>query len=405
MVERITDKLVKELVPPETGNRIVYDEKVKGFGLRVTAGGAKSFVLNYRNAEGRERRLTIGTYGPDEWSVEGARRRAGEIKRQIIRGEDPLAERVAAREAPTVADLADRYIEDHLPRKRPLSQRDDKAMIAKIVRPKLGTRKVAAVFHADIDKLHRDMKVTPYRANRVLALLSKMFNLAIRWGLRTDNPATGVERFPEDKRTRYLSAEEIGRLTRALAEYQDERAANVVRLCLLTGCRRGEALSATWGDLDLDAGVWTKPGATTKQKTVHRAPLGEAAVLLLNGMLAAAPRAEDGTPASRYVFPGKTGEAHLSEIKDEWEAIRKAAGITDVRLHDLRHTYASILASAGASLPMIGALLGHTQPSTTARYTHLFDDPLRKMADTAGHVINGIKPAEVVPIRKDGVTS
>ena len=371
MAERITDKLVKELVPPETGNRIVYDEKVKGFGIRVTAGGAKSFVLNYRNAEGRERRLTIGTYGPDEWSVEAARRHAGEIKKQIVRGEDPLAERVATREAPTVADLCDRYITDHLPRKRPTSQRDDKAMITKIIRPKLGTRKAAAVTHAEIDKLHRDMKATPYRANRVLALLSKMFNLAIRWGWRTDNPAMGVERFPEDKRTRYLSAEEIGRLTKALAEYEDQKAANVVRLCLLTGCRRGEALGATWDTFDLDAGVWTKPGATTKQKTLHRVPLSEAAVMLLNGIREAAPKGDNDERVSRYTFPGRVPDAPLTEIKTAWAALRNAARIPDVRLHDLRHTYASILASAVASLPMIGALLGHTQANTTQRYSHL----------------------------------
>ncbi len=397
MAERITDKLVKGLDRPAKGNAIIYDDKVTGFGIRITKEGAKSFILNYRNHEGRERRYTIGTYGP-VWSVELARKHAGELKRRIGLGDDPLAERNKVRDAPTVADLCSRYVEDHLPRKRASSQDSDRRIIARIIKPKLGGRKVASIVYADVDGLHRSLKATPYQANRVLALLSKMFSLAIRWGWRTDNPCRGVERYQEEKRKRYLSTEEIGRLTKALDDHADQRPADVVRLCLLTGCRMGEALGATWDQLDLDAGKWVKPGATTKQKTEHEAPLSAAAVVLLKGILAAA----DGGPASPWVFPGHVPDGHLVDIKRPWKAIRKAANIADVRLHDLRHTYASILASAGASLPMIGALLGHTQPATTARYVHLFDDPLRKMADEVGHVVTGTKPAEVVPIRKDG---
>ncbi len=402
MAERITDKLVRGLVPPETGNRIVYDDKVSGFGVRSTAAGAKSFILNYRNSGGTERRITIGTY-QDPWSVEAARRRATTLKKKVSLGEDPLADRNKLRTAPTIADLCARYVEDHLPRKRASSQASDRRIIARIIKPKLGARKVAGIAYADVDSFHRALKATPYQANRALALLSKMFSLAIRWGWRTDNPCRGVERFPEDKRKRYLSTEEIGRLTKALDDHADQRPADVVRLCLLTGCRVGEALGATWGQLDLDAGKWVKPGATTKQKTAHEAPLSAAAVVLLQRIRGAAPNNADGGPVSPWVFPGHVPSGHLVDIKRPWQAIRKAAGIADVRLHDLRHTYASILASAGASLPMIGALLGHTQPATTARYTHLFDDPLRKLTDQVGHVINGTKPAEVVPIRKDGV--
>jgi len=401
MAERITDKLVRELALPAKGNAIIYDNKVSGFGIRVTAAGVKSFVLTYRNTEGRERRLTIGRYG--EWTVELARKHAGDLKRKISLGDDPLADRIKIRTAPTVNDLTDRYIEDHLPRKRPSSQASDRGMIARIIRPRLGTRKVAAVSHADMDKLHRDMGVaTPYQANRCLALLSKMFNLAIRWEWRVDNPCRGVERYQEEKRKRYLSTEEIARLTKALDDHPDQQPANVVRLCLLTGCRLGEALGAKWVDLDIGGGTWTKPGATTKQKTEHHVPLSAAAVMLLKSILAAAPKDADGAPESAFVFPGHMPAGHLLNIKRPWPAIREAAGIEGVRLHDLRHTYASILASAGASLPMIGALLGHTQPNTTARYVHLFDDPLRKMTDEVGHVVTGTKPAEVVPIRKDG---
>lgn len=398
MAERITDKLVKGLTQPEVGNQIVYDDRISGFGVRITARGAVAFVLNYRTIEGRERRYTIGSY--PTWSVEAARKRAGELKRQIAGGADPLGTKVAARKAPTIADLGDLYITDHLPRKRPSSQAEDKSIIAKVIKPRIGNRKVAAVTHADINRLHREIsKSTPTRANRIVALLSKMFSLAIKEGWRADNPCRGIERNPEEKRNRYLSSEELGRLTMTLSECRDARAAGIVRLCLLTGCRRGEALAATWDQLDLDAGTWIKLGATTKQKTEHRVPLSAAAVTLLTSILEAAPKGEDGEPGSRFVFPGKSADVPLTNIRDSWQAIRVAAGIPDVRLHDLRHTYASILASAGLSLPVIGALLGHTQPATTARYTHLFDDPLRKATDIVGAVVTGQKPAEVVRLK------
>ena len=398
MAERITDKLVKGLAAPSTGNRIVYDDKVPGFGVRTTAAEAKSFILNYRNVEGRERRLTIGAY--PTWSVEAARKRAVKEKRGIAAGGDPLETKTTTRKAPTVADLTELYIEEWLPRKRPSSRVEDKSIIAKIIKPKIGNRKVAAITHADINRLHREIsKTTPTRANRIVALLSKMFSLAIKEGWRADNPCRGIERNPEEKRNRYLSSEELGRLTIALSECRDARAAGVVRLCLLTGCRRGEAMAATWDQLDLGVGIWIKPGATTKQKTEHRVPLSAAAVTLLASILEGAPKGKDGEPVSPYVFPGKTPDVPLTNIRDAWQSIRVAAGIPDVRLHDLRHTYASILASAGLSLPVIGALLGHTQPATTARYTHLFDDPLRKATDIVGAVVTGQRSAEVLPLK------
>ena len=338
MADRITDNLVKELESPENGNRITYDTEIKGFGIRVTAAGSKAFVFNYR-FDGNEKRATIGAYGRDEWSVAAARKQAGEWSRGLVKGIDPLAERERARtaakterDAATVSDLCDRYIEDHLPRKRPSSQRDDKAIIEKFVRPRLGKAKIEIVQYTDIDKLHRDLKATPYRANRVLALLSKMFNLAIRWRMRPDNPCKGVERFPEMKRSRYLSMKEIEALTRALADYKDQRAANVVRLCLLTGCRRGEAFGATWAQFDLEGGVWTKPGATTKQKTEHRVPLSKGAVALLNSILASVPKDDDGKLKSAYLFPGRVSGKPLSEIKNEWAKIAVAAVSMDVKL-------------------------------------------------------------------------
>lgn len=403
---KIDDGAVKNAALPPSGNRIIFDadhkNAIKGFGVRVTAGGARSFVLNYRNADGTARRYTIGAYGRDQWSVEAARKEAGNLKKRIDRGEDPQGEKRATREADTVADLCERYCEDWLPRKRESSQLSDRRIIKSLIGPKLGKRKVKSIGYAEIDGLHRSLKATPYQANRTLALLSKMFTLAIRWGLRPDNPCRGIERYPEVKRRRYLKGDETARLIKALAELDDQTAANAIRLCLLTGCRRGEALKATWSQFDLETGHWTKPGATTKQKTEHQVPLSAAVATLVKDMLAQAPRDDAGELASAFVFPGTTPDMPLADVRDAWDKLRTAAGIPDVRLHDLRHTFASILASAGQSLPLIGALLGHTQPATTQRYAHLFDDPLRQAVDTVGAVVTGTKGAEVVPFTRGG---
>lgn len=379
MAEKITDKLVRELTPPPSGNRIVYDTDIPGFGIRVTAKGAKAFVLNYR-IHGRERRLTIGGY--PAWSVLAARKEVGDLVRSVDRGVDPLEARQDERAAPTIIELFERYAAEHLPRKAPRSAADDRSMWEKIILPFFGHRKVSDITAADCDAIHREVgKDRPVRANRVIEVLRKAMNLAIRWGWRTDNPASGVHRNNEDKRERYLNGEELARLSQALAQHRERVSVDAIRLMLLTGCRRGEALLATWDQFDLAAGVWIKPSAHTKQRKTHRVPLSASSVELL--------RAIRETTPGPYVFPGKNGRP-LTDVKRTWETVRQAAGVDGVRLHDLRHTYASILASEGLSLPVIGALLGHTQTQTTARYSHLFDDPLRAATErVASKVANG----------------
>jgi len=417
----LTDKEVRKLGAPARGSRITYDggpdpaRSVKGFGVRVTAAGVKAFILNYR-IDGRERRLTIGSF--PEFKVGAARRKGMELKRQIADGRDPLAERVARREAPTMAELCDRYLEDHAAlQKRERSRREDESLIKQWIKPELGKKKVATVECDDIDALH--IKITkagtPVRANRTATLLSKMFNLAIRWKMRRDNPVKGLKRNTEEPRTRYLSAEtgELAHLAEALASHPNEQAANVIRLLLLTGARRGEALSATWMQFDLKGGVWTKPSAHTKTKKEHRVPLSRAVIDMLIAMRTKVEQAADEYNAKRrpgqpkrdpspYLFPGKGTDVPMVEIKTAWAAIRKAARLDDgVRLHDLRHSYASILASEGLSLPVIGALLGHTQPGTTARYAHLLDDPLRAATERVGAIVTGSNvKGEVVPLKK-----
>jgi len=394
MSERLTDRIVKALRAPVSGNKLHYDAEVKGFAVRVTAAAARAFVLNYR-AGGRERRYTIGSF-PD-WSTTAARKEAGELKKLVDRGKDPMGERHDDRAAPTVGDLINRYTADYLPKLRESTGRDYAAILEKIVRPELGRMKLADLRHTDVDRLHRTVsRRAPYRANRMAAVLSRAMSLAVKLGWRDDNPVKGIERNQEERRYRYLTGDELRRLTEALAVHPSQQAANAVRLLLLTGARRGEALAATWDQFDLATGIWIKPSSHTKQNREHRVPLSAPARQLLADMRAEADRLGK---TSRYVFPARTGDGPLSDIKTSWATLCRAAGIERARLHDLRHTYASVLVSAGLSLPIIGALLGHTQPGTTARYAHLTDDPLRAATERAGAVITGSDTTgEVIPL-------
>jgi integrase len=402
--EKLTAQFVTSAAAPTDGKAayvIYYDSLVKGFGVRVTKGGAKAFVLNYRS-HGVERRLTIGN--ANDWPVSTAREEAKRLKRLVNVGRDPMGERHEERAAPTVADLCDRYVAEHLPRKRTGSQHEDLSLIAQWVQPELGSRKVADLRHADIEKLHRKItaKGAPVRANRTVTLLSKMFSLAVRWELRADNPARGIERNGEERRNRYLAGAELARLTEALAAHSNQGAANAIRLLLLTGARRGEVLASRWDQFDLDEGVWTKPAAFTKQNKLHRVPLSAPARQLLAEIKAAADTGGSRFAPSPFVFPARTTVGHMVELKASWRTICRAAALDGVRVHDLRHSYASILASAGLSLPVIGALLGHTQPGTTARYAHLFDDALRAATERVGAIVtgNGGEQAEVIEINR-----
>ena len=281
MTKRITETLVKTLPAPPKGHKITYDTDMKGFGVRVTSSGAMAFVLNYR-VYGRERRYTIGSY--PEWSAAAARKEAETLKRRIDVGQDPMKERREERQAPTIADLCALYEERHLPKKRPSSQRDDRANINGIIIPRFGREKASAIRYADIESLHRELSTrAPYRANRVVALLSKIYSLGMKWELVADNPAAHIDRNPEQKRTRYLTDEELVRLLEVLAAHPDQSVANAIRLIVLTGARKSEVLSATWDQFDLERGVWVKPAAFVKQARDHRVPLSQATRVLLTG--------------------------------------------------------------------------------------------------------------------------
>jgi len=319
-------------------------------------------------------------------SADAARDEALRLRNLIRDGRDPLADARTMQkryeEAPTVGDLCKDWLEAKAGKR---SIRDDREMLSLHVLPGLGESfKVAAVTFDDIERLHlRVARNAPIRANRIVSLLHSMFKRAIKRGwYERANPARGIERTRETKRRRYLSADELPRLISALDAHRDQGSANLIHLLLYTGARRGEAMRAEWCEFDLAIGRWTKPDAHTKQREIHPIPLNRPALELLTRMRAVA-RIE-----AVYVFPGDDGVSHLTDVKKSWATICRRARIEGLRLHDLRHSFASLLLNRGASLEVIGGLLGHTQSSTTQRYAHLLEETMRdaseKLSDALG---------------------
>jgi integrase len=403
MPRRLTDEFCRTVAPPPDKHSIIHydapapkgNNYVAGFGLRVTEAGARSFVLNYRTKDGTGRRATIGSFGT--WSVKAARDRAKELRREVDAGGDPVKEQRDERSAPTMSDLCEKFRLEHMPTRRFSVQRDYKSL-TKVIEEEIGNRKVASISLDDMERLHRKLTFengTPYRANRVIGAASKMFSLAItKWKMRPEpNPCKGLERNKESKRERFLSKEELERLLDALNVYDNQKFANVFRLLLLTGARAGEAISATYDQFRLEAsgGTWVKPASSTKVKKDHTIPLSAPARKLLAEMRA---KREQREPR---VFPKI---AEVTKLHPHWQKILAAAKISGLRIHDLRHSYASVLASAGTPLLTIGKLLGHEQIATTQRYAHLIDDALTKATETAGAILSGKKAAEVVLLTK-----
>lgn len=369
-MQKINETFVKKAAPPEKGNKIYYDSQTPGFGLRVTKAGAKAFILNY-HINRKERRYTIGKF--PVWTAAAAREKASGLRRLIDQGEDPLDERNERREALTVADLWVEYEKVHLPTLSPRSQTDQRGMWANYILPELRSIAVRELTSRQIDRLHAKIsEAAPTRANRVLEVLRKALNLAIRWDWIEKNPADGFRRNAEHSRERYLSKDEYERVFAALDAMENRKAANAIRLLILTGARRGEVLGLEWSDLDLSRGIWNRPPHKSKDRKRKRIPLSNEALILLNAM--------HETAEGSFLFPTSTG-SHLSDINRPWRWLRKETGMPDLRVHDLRHSFASILVSSGETLETIGKLLGHSQHQTTMRYAHLMDDPLRNAAN------------------------
>jgi integrase len=398
MRAKITKRLLDSLPPPAAGEVKVWDTDLRGFVVRVRSSGRQWFAVEWMR-ERRTRRLTLGEFGPV--TVDQARDRARQILGRVARGEDPAAERADEKTAPTFADLARRYLEEHAgPKKKPASIEADERSLRLYVLPALRRRKVAAVGLKEVSDLHHSLREKPVQANRVLALVSKMLNLAETWGLRPlhSNPCPRIARFRESRRERFMSGAELRRLGEALSAVEqdgseDPTAVLAIRLLLLTGARRNEILNLRWQDVDLATGTLNLPDSKTGKKSI---PLGPAPAELL----AAAPRLE-GSP---YVIPGRRPNGPFVGLQRPWARIRKRAGLGDVRLHDLRHGFASVGVAANLGLPVLGAILGHRHPATTARYAHLDDDPRRAAAARISNQIaadlNGQPAAEVIPFNK-----
>jgi integrase len=419
--QRITKRTVDAL-KPNGSEFTVWDDAVTGFGARVRPTGARSYVVVYRAGSGRGapvRRYTIAAVG--KITPERARARAKVILGAVAHGHDPANQKTIERGTPTVAELADRFMADHVKAKRKGRTAEFyRDILDRIVKPALGTTKADKLTRFQVGKLHSSLTNTPFQANRVVAVVGSMYAFAGRAGIVPEgtNPARGIEKFKESHRERFLTGDELERLGSAIREAEttgipwtvdDSRptakhvpkakrsstiarpAAAALRLLLFTGCRLREILDLRWEHVDLERGCLFLPDSKSGRKTII---LNAPALSVLNGL----------ERVGLFVVPGDDPERPRHDLKRPWDSVTKRAGLNGVRLHDLRHTYASFGAGGGLGLPIIGRLLGHTQAATTARYAHLDNDPLRRASEAIGGriaaALNGKKGGSVVPLRR-----
>lgn len=355
-----------------------WDTEMRGFGVRVRPSGRKTYILKYRANGGRSgtiRKPAIGVHG--NITCDEARGIAKQWLAEVARGGDPSGERKADRGTPTIAELCERYLSEHAePHKKPRSVQEDRRNMRLHVLPTLASKKVSAVTRADVAKIHSSLRNRPGAANKVRALLSHMFALAETWGLRPDgsNPCRHVKKYPQRERERFLTADEWKRLADALNDpTKPPNAVAAIRLLAFTGCRLSEILTLRWDHVDFERALLRLPESKTGAKIVYlSAPALE--------VLVAITPIEDNP----YIIVGRRPGLHLIDLQRPWQRIRGEARLKGVRIHDLRHSYASVGAGVGLSLPIIGKMLGHTQAVTTERYAHLAADPLKTAVERVG---------------------
>lgn len=394
-------KIIKTVVdaaqlPEGVDDYTYWDTQLKGFGLRLRRGAdgvKKSYIVKYRNEVGKQRKPIIGTYPP--MPPDDARKRASDMINAVQHGGDPSAEKQANRQGITMSELCDEYVTRHIRKhNKPSTQKRYESIIERVIKPSLGNMKVAAVEHNDVAKLHERMVDTPYEANRTLTLLSPMFVFAIKQKYRQkhSNPCEEIKQYPENKRERILTPEEREKLFAFLADQEKKQleniyVTNILRLYCYTGCRATELLTLKWSYVNYEQKALFLPDSKTEWKSVT---LNKIAASILQGI----PKVE-GNP---YVFIGKNAGTHMVNISKPWDRIRKKLELDDVRLHDLRHTYASLLANTGASLHIIGEAIGSkTEPR---RYSHLVNNTLEDAANKAAEAMLPSPPkAKPLPIK------
>ncbi|MEE8393777.1 MAG: tyrosine-type recombinase/integrase [Rhodospirillales bacterium] len=388
-MSRLTKTLI-ENEPPGNKPKFLWDSQQPGFGVKILPSGKRKYVLKYRTKGGgrraQQRWYLIGTHGAI--TLDQARNIARQVHGAVADGKDPQGQKLSFRNADTMEELWKRFERDHLSYRKESTAQHYKQIWRMYVKPAMGSKKVIDVSRDDVYRLHRRMAKRPYQANRAIAVLSKMFNLAERWGLRPDgmNPCRHVEKYREKSRERFLNTDELRRLGKALkeslaAQTETPHMVAAIQLLLLTGARLSEILGARWEWVDWDSLIIRLPDSKTGAKLIY---LSETAIKVLD-LLRALPQASENP----YIIAGRVAGKPLSDLRHPWYRIRERAGLNDVRLHDLRHTTASIGVAQGMNLPVIGRLLGHTQASTTQRYAHVDVDPALKAANKIGDVISG----------------
>jgi len=398
--QRITKRSVDAARPRDTDSYL-WDYDLSGFGLKVTPAGRKVYLVQYRlgGRKGRTRRVTIGNHGV--LTPEQARTQAKRLLGEVAAGRDPAADQEKAKGEKTLGAVLDQYMQEHVQAKLKKATIEEYHRLVRLyIKPHLQRRMIVEVSRSDVARLHHNLRDKPYQANRVLALLSALFNWAEKHGLRPDgsNPCRHIQKYREQKRERFLSHSELAQLGKALVQADKEKNCSpwvlaAVRLLALTGARLSEILTLRWDYVSLEHGLLLLPDSKTGKKAIH---LNAPAVALLMGL----PRIE-GNP---YVICGEKPGRRLVNLEKPWRRLRKAAGIEDVRLHDLRHSFASVAAMGGMSLPLIGAMLGHGKSSTTARYAHLANDPVKAASEAVGRriasALEGDSQASIIELGK-----
>lgn len=374
----LTKPTINTLLPKDK-DYVVWDDRLPGFGVRVKPSGVKSFVLQYRNRSGASKRLTLGRVG--QLTLDQARKEATRLKGGISLGSDPAKTLSAARNGDTLRDLAKRYMDDHCAgRCKETTIKAHTWLLDKYILPRLGARKITDIGSDDIARFHKGLAKTKYNANRCLGLIRAMYGKAEESGLIEfgKNPASSIRPFREEKKQRYLTKEEFQRLLKAIDELAQNEVIGVyqaaaVRLLAFTGCRLSEILELEWRFVDLENKRITFAKHKTDNKGIKTVPLNKAAIQVLESL-----ERQDDNP---FVICGRKPNTHLVNLQKPWRRLRKAADLDDVRLHDLRHSFASAAASSGIPLMLVGGLLGHSSPQSTARYAHLWQEPLARASE------------------------